>query len=99
MTTQEFWHGDMRLLGAYRTAFMRKTSYVAWLSGYYNNVAFETGLSNMWAKGGKHIKYIPFKDPTEQEKKPKITQENIEVEFRKQQARQQSWFHDLIHKK
>lgn len=100
MTEKEFWHSDMRLLDAYRKAFIRKTSYVAWLSGYYNNVGFEIGLSNLMAKKGQpRAKFPKFNDPIEHEKKPKITEENIEFEFRKQQAKQQSWFHDLIHKK
>lgn len=99
MTEKEFWHSDMRLLGAYRKAFLRKTAYIAWLNGNYNEIAFEVVASNLFAKKGQQkVKYIYFKDPCEEEEKPKITKENIEVEFRKEQINQQSWFHNLMQK-
>ena len=98
MTEKEFWHSDMRLLGAYRKAYLRKTSYEAWLRGNYNEIAFEVALGNLFAKKGQpKTKYISFKDPIAEEEKPKITKENLEVEFRKQQIKEHSWFNSLIH--
>lgn len=95
MPLNEFWYGDMRLLGVYQKAYMRNVSYTAWLNGQYNHVAYGIVMSNAFAKKGqKAVEYPPWKDPFEKFDKPKITKENLEKEFRKQQAEQNAWlFH------
>lgn len=96
MTVHEFWHGDMRLLEAYQTAYFRKVSYEKWLEGQYSLLAFGVTLSNAFAKKGTpQAKYPNWEDPMQKISKPKITHENIEDEFRKEQINQQSW---LFHK-
>ena len=95
MPLDEFWHGDMRLLSVYQKAYMRDVSYKAWLQGQFNYAAFGVVLSNAFAKKGqKQAEYPKWVDPFEKFDKPKITKENVEEEFRKQQAEQNAWlFH------
>lgn len=70
-------------------------SYTTWLQGQYNCVAFNTVLGNAFAKKGTKPKDYPqWKDPIEKLNKPKLTKENLEYEFRKQQIEQNAWlFH------
>lgn len=92
MTAEEFWHGDMRLLEVYQKAYMRHISYTAWLQGQYNCVAYGIVMANSFAKKGqKKAEYPQWVDPMAKFSKPKITKENIEYEFRKQQAEQNDW--------
>lgn len=92
MTEEQFWHGDMRLLEVYQKAYYRNNTYNAWLQGQYNHVAYGMAMSNAFAKKGqKPAEYPQWKDPFEKFNKPKITKDNLEYEFRKQQAEQQSW--------
>ena len=96
MTVDEFWHGDMRLLDAYQKSYYRKISYEKWLEGQYNLVAFGVTLSNAFAKkGSPPARYPQWKDPMEKYTRPRITEDNLEEEFRKQQVEQQAW---LFHK-
>jgi hypothetical protein len=98
MTPHDFWHGDMRLLEVYQKAYYRNVSYLAWQQGQYNQVAFSVVMSNAFAKKGQQqAEYPKWKDPFENEKvkKPKITEDNLEYEFRKEQANLQNW---LFHK-
>lgn len=92
MPLDEFWHGDMRLLSAYQKAHIRNQSYTAWLQGQYNYAAYGVVMANAFAKkGAKKEEYPSWVDPTEKLFKPKITRENVEQEFRKQQAQQNAW--------
>lgn len=92
MTENQFWHGDMRLLEVHQKAYYRDRSYSAWLQGQYNQVAYGVVLSNAFAKkGSKQAEYPQWKDPFEKFNKPKITKDNLEEEFRKQQSMQQAW--------
>lgn len=96
MTEKQFWYGDTRLLEVYRKAYTRNTSYMAWLQGQSNYVAQSISLSNAFAKKGqKPIEYPQWNDPIKEVYKPKIDKNNLEEEFRKQQAEQQAW---LFHK-
>jgi hypothetical protein len=100
MTEKEFWHGDMRLFDAYKIAYIRRTEYLAWKCGNYGEIAFATALNNAFAKKGKEVKYIEFKDPIgeQEQEQTKLTKEELEIEFRNSQARQQGWLHKLLHK-
>lgn len=96
MTEYQFWHGDMRLLESYRKAYIRNIHYISWCNGMYNRIAYEIGARNALAskKGDRNDKWIPFDDPIEKinkSEKPKLTKENLEEEFRKEQIRQQEW--------
>ena len=82
----------MRLLQVAEKAYYRDRSYAAWKNGQYTYAAFNTVMSNAFAKKGtKQIEYPQWEDPYEETCKPKITKENIEDEFRKQQIMQQDW--------
>ena len=96
MSTEEFWHGDMRLLEARQKAYMRDASYRAWLEGQYNTVAYSIVMANSFAKkGAKKEEYPNWQDPIIKITSKKITQENIEEEFRKQQAQQNAWLKNI----
>ena len=92
MSESQFWYGDTRLLEVYQKAYYRNMSYGAWLQGQYNQVAYGVVMSNAFAKkGSKQAEYPQWKDPFEKFNKPKITKDNLEYEFRKQQSMQQAW--------
>lgn len=92
MSHNEFWYGDMRLLEGCQRAYMRDKSYTAWLQGQYNSVAYGIVMANAFAKkGAKTAEYPQWVDPMAKYDKPIITKENVEYEFRKQQAEQNAW--------
>lgn len=92
MSTYQFWHEDMRLLEVYQKAYFRNVSYNNWLQGAYNFEAFSKATinANRSKKSDPIQQYEQWKDPFEKAK-PKITSENLETEFRKQQVEQQAW--------
>lgn len=101
MPLDEFWHGDLRLLEAYQKAYRRDKSYTAWLNGAY---IFEAQSkvshnANRTKKSDKVEQYADWKDPVETKSKPKITQENLEYEFRQTQFDQNAWLHNMLNKK
>lgn len=99
MPLDTFWHGDMRLLEVYQKAYMRNANYITWLQGSYNRFAVQIGVSNALAtKESEKIKnWLDYKDPVEQMvDKPKITKENLEQEFRKQQCSQTAWISNIL---
>ena len=99
MPVQEFWHGDMRLFGAYQKAYLRDKSFTAWINGQYNFTAKELSLANAFAKkGAKRNEYPKWKDPFEKEVKETITSENIEDKFREQQADLNAWLGNKMRK-
>lgn len=92
MSEYQFWHGDIRLLEVYQKAYYRDKTYSAWLQGQSCHVAFSVVMSNAFSKKGqKPIEYPQWKDPFEKLYRPKITKDNLEEEFRKQQLMQQNW--------
>jgi hypothetical protein len=93
MPVDEFWHGDMRLLKSYQMAYYRNISYSSWLQGYYNFEAYSKALSNSnrSKKTDPVAQYSQWRDPMADLNKPKITKENLEEEFRKEQIRQNDW--------
>ncbi len=99
MPLNEFWHGDIRLLGVYQKAYMREKSYNAWVQGQYNLVAFSTVMANAFAKkGDEKAEYPNWTDPMAKFEKPKITKDNLEEEFRKQQANEAIWLRNMLRK-
>ena len=101
MPLDEFWHGDLRLLEAYQKAYIRDKSYTAWLNGAFVFEA-DTKVSanaNRTKKTDKVQEYGQWKDPIQKKKvKRKITQENLEQEFRYEQFEQNAWLHNIMHK-
>ena len=92
MPLNEFWHGDMRLLEVYQKAYYRNVSYTAWVQGQYNHIAHSVTMANSFAKKGQQkVDYPEWKDPMQKLQKPKITKDNLEEQFRKQQAEQNAW--------
>ena len=92
MTEEQFWYGDIRLLKVYQKAYLNNVSYVAWYNGMYNRIAVEIGAKNalVTKKKDRIDDWIEYNSPNKQIK-PKITIENIEMEFRKQQVEINSW--------
>ena len=89
----EFWYGDVRLLVAYKNAYLRNVSYIAWLQGSYSFEAHSLSLSNAFAKKGSTPKQYPeWKDPVEKLRKLYTKKENYEVAHH----RQQMWFYDML---
>ena len=100
MPLDEFWHGDMRLLEAYQKAYIRDKSYTAWINGVHT---FEANSKvsyneNRTKRSDKAQEYSDWKDPINKKKK-KITKENLEQEFRKEQFNQNAWLHNALNKK
>ena len=95
MPLNEFWYGDVRLLEVYQKAYMRNVSYTAWLQGLYffeaNTKAIANG--NRTKRSDPIEKYNDWKDPIP---KPKISKENQDEKFRKTQAQQNLWLHNMI---
>ncbi|MCM1437791.1 MAG: hypothetical protein NC131_01075 [Roseburia sp.] len=100
MSWGEFWYGDVRLLEGAQKAYYRNVSYNAWLIGSNVNVALNKYFNNSNAKtrGQINWKWVDFVDPMEKLEKPKITKENMEVEFRKRQAQDKAFLRKLLRK-
>lgn len=94
MSANEFWYGDTRLFLAYKKAYLRNTTYNAWLIGNYNRFSVEIGAKNaLMTKKSDHIdNWLPYKDPIEKFEKIHNKKENYEVEHRNQQM----WFYNMI---
>lgn len=78
---------------------MRDKSYTAWLNGarIFEANSKVSENANRTKKTDKVEQYSDWKDPFEK-KKPKITQENLESEFRKEQFDQNAWLHNMMNK-
>lgn len=99
MPLDEFWHGDLRLLEAYQTAYRRDKSYTAWLQGAFVFEASSKAVANgnRTKRSDPVLEYSEWKDPIE--KKINIVQEEVEQEFRNIQAEQNAWLHNMLHNK
>lgn len=96
-----FWYGDLRLLDAYKKAYLRDVSFRAWKIGDYMCSSVYIGVHNaLAAKKSELIKeWITFKDPIEKlERKTPISKENIEVEFRRRQAQDNAFVQKILHR-
>jgi hypothetical protein len=97
MPLNEFWYGDIRLLGVYQKAYIRNISYTAWANGKFNSAAFGIVLSNAFAKKGTTpAEYPDWNDPIPTMPQEIITKENAETKFRELQASQNLWLHNMI---
>ena len=96
MPLDDFWHGDMRLLGAYEKAYYRRVSFNAWENGKYVWEAITKAIYNGFDRGktDKAEIYSQWVDPIKKAQKTIITKDNLEEEFRKEQAELNAWlFH------
>ena len=99
MPLNEFWHGDLRLLEAYRKAYIRNVCFVAWKQGDYNRIAMEIGAKNALAtKKSEHIdRWIEFIDPIEKIEKAKLKEKQQDDNVT--QHNQNMWFYNMLHNK
>ena len=97
MTLEDFWYGDMRILDCYEKAYYRDKSFTAWQNGALVFEGLNKAIYNGFGrqkKSDKAEEWSPWTDPCAQIEKPRITKENAEQEYRKQQADQMGWlFH------
>lgn len=100
MPLDEFWYGDMRLLEAYQKAYYRNVCFNAWKIGDYMREAVYIGAHNALAtkKSEMITKWVEFTDPMEKLFKPKISKEDMEVEFRKRQAQDWEFVQKILHR-
>ena len=97
MPLNEFWHGDLRLLEAYRKAYIRVVCFRAWKQADYDRIAMEIGAKNAMAtKKSEHIdRWIDFEDPIKKIEKANAKPNDLSVE----QHNQNMWFlHDVLKK-
>lgn len=100
MPLQEFWHGDIRLLEAYRKAYLRDKSYTAWLIGAHTFEANSKAVANgnRTKQSDPVQQYADWKDPIENKEVAAISKESREREFRNLQAQQNLWLHNMMKK-
>lgn len=97
MPLDVFWYGDIRLLEAYQKAYYRNVCFNAWKIGDYIREAVRIGASNALNK--KQItKWVEFKDPMEKLEKPKISKEDMEIEFRRRQKLDWEFTQKILHR-
>lgn len=101
MPLNEFWYGDMRLLDGYQKAYLRDKHYTAWLNGSFERIAVEIGAKNalVTKKKNRINDWVPYEDMVPKITKPKVTKENLETEFRKQQCQQTAWISSILNEK
>lgn len=92
MTYEQFWYADIGLFEAYRNAYLRDVSYRAWQGGNFFFDAISKAIYNGFGrKSGEQAKqYVSWKDPVEKFA-PKLSEEEIEVQFRQEQAAMNDW--------
>lgn len=101
MTDEQYWHGEPDLLQRYYEVYMQRIHQEAHLYGYYQYIAVSTALSNAFReKGKKVIPYIEKPLITEEYwNKKKITEENIDEEYKRGLNYQIDWVNALSNNK
>ena len=97
MSYEDFWHGDPRLVAAYRNADRlrwQRFNTEAWLQGRYYFVAVSLAMSNSFSKGaGKDYLKEPFdivpKTEEEQEIETERAREAVREQLKRMVAEQQ----------
>jgi hypothetical protein len=89
MTAEQFWHGDVRLIGAYEKAYYRNLTFSAWVQGNYQMIAVEKGARNALASKKEHIDrtWVEYIDPVE-----KAMKTRSKIDPKKEQKNQEKWF-------
>jgi hypothetical protein len=84
----------MRLFDAYQKAYYRDKSFTAWNNGQYVFEGLNKAIYNGFGrqrKSDKAEEYSNWKDPMGAVEKPRMTKEEAEEEYRRQQAEQIGW--------
>lgn len=101
MTEEQYWHGEPKLLEAYYKTWLESEHQKAHIQGYYYFVAISTALSNAFRE--KNKKVIPYMEKplitAENWNKKKITQENLDEEYKKELNYQIDWVNRLSNNK
>jgi hypothetical protein len=87
----EFWFGEPELLHARQTAYMRDTSYKAWLNGAYMFEAVSKAIYNGFGRTKKTDEPQQYSQWVEPFKRQNFTKGNLEEQFRRQQYEQNAW--------
>lgn len=101
MPVDEFWHGDIRLLKAYKIAYERSIHYSSWLNGARMFEAVSKAIYNGFGRkqGQSAEQYSDFKDPCPpKEEKPIITEDNIDEIHLQQQLEGQMFLMHYLNK-
>lgn len=93
----------MRLLECYQKAYYRDKSYTAWINGSHVFEAHSKVIYNGFgrSKGAKAEQYAEWKDPIPDKPKKHKSQmsvDDVELEYRKSQAEQNSWLASMLRK-
>lgn len=94
MSVEEFWHGDIRLMKAYKVAYERNSHYTSWLNGARVFEAVSKAIFNGFGRkqGQSPEQFGDFKDPCEtKQEKPIITESNIDEIHLQQQLEGQNF--------
>lgn len=101
MSVDEFWHGDKRLLEAYRKAYQSKIYTESWLNGVYTNLAlvdFGNKFLNFKGRDNKNLHYPEQPKNVFEKPKEKITADNIEDKHRSLMQDNNNWLKNWIRK-
>ena len=94
MTPEQFWYGDIRLIGAYEKAYYRDVLYKGWVQGNYNHIGYGVVMAKAFAKKGEKVDDYPaWVDPIE-----KIQKQKIKKNDREEQRNQQEWVYNTFFK-
>lgn len=99
MSIDDFWHKDKRLFDAYQKAYYTGLYEKCWVQGLYFDISLNNLARNILAKkGSKPLQYPdkPFNPFTD--KKPKVTKENLEENFRQLMADNSNWLKQMLNK-
>ena len=100
MSTYEFWHEDKKLFNAYRKAYYNRLSENSWLNGLYVNLALTNLAGNIFKKkGDKALEYPDSPIDILKQNSKKITQTNVEENFRELMMRNTNWLKSRNNKK
>lgn len=104
MTYEQYWHGDPNLLSIYYKSYMQKLHQEAHIYGYYQFKALESALYNTFSgmDGKQHTPIEYLREPlitAESWNKKKITQENLDEEYKKELNYQIDWVNALSNNK
>ena len=92
MSMHEFWHEDKQLFKTYRKAYYNRLSEQCWLSGLYVDMALNNLAGNIFKeKGQKPLEYPNQPIDILKQNEKKITQDNVEENFRQLMINNTNW--------
>lgn len=105
MSVHDFWHGDIELLQAYQTAYIRDVSFRAWAIGQEMTTSTLMALGVAFStKKEANITYPEWEDPIEKLKekgkqRDSIDKNEINKKFTATMKNQVSFIHNLLREK